>query len=75
MTPLHIRKHLDSHIIEIPELKELVGSTVEIIVLPQSGAGEQVPPGVGPRAGSAKGKIWMADDFDAPLDDFKEYME
>ena len=26
--------------------------------------------------GSAKGKKhWMADDFDAPLEDFKEYME
>ena len=26
--------------------------------------------------GSAKGKIlYMADDFDAPLEDFKEYME
>jgi len=25
--------------------------------------------------GSMKGKIWMANDFDAPLDDFKEYME
>jgi len=26
--------------------------------------------------GSAKGKkYWMADDFDAPLEDFKEYME
>ena len=26
--------------------------------------------------GSAKGKQhWMADDFDAPLEDFKEYME
>jgi hypothetical protein len=24
--------------------------------------------------GSAKVKIWMADDFDAPLDEFKEYM-
>ena len=24
--------------------------------------------------GSMSGKIWMADDFDAPLDDFKEYM-
>jgi len=27
------------------------------------------------KAGSAKGKIRMAPDFDAPLDDFKEYME
>ena len=25
--------------------------------------------------GCMKGKIWMSDDFDAPLDDFKEYME
>jgi antitoxin (DNA-binding transcriptional repressor) of toxin-antitoxin stability system len=28
------------------------------------------------KAGSARGMIlYMADDFDAPLDDFKEYME
>jgi DNA-damage-inducible protein J len=27
-----------------------------------------------PKAGCMKGKIWMADDFDAPLEDFKEYM-
>jgi len=26
-------------------------------------------------AGSAKGLITMADDFDAPLEDFREYME
>jgi hypothetical protein len=25
--------------------------------------------------GCMKGKVWMADDFDAPLEDFKEYME
>jgi DNA-damage-inducible protein J len=28
-----------------------------------------------PKLGGWEGKIWMADDFDAPLDDFKEYME
>jgi len=27
-----------------------------------------------PRPGSAKGKIRMAADFDAPLEDFKDYM-
>jgi len=27
------------------------------------------------KAGSAKGKLWMAPDFDAPLEEFKEYME
>ena len=27
-----------------------------------------------PKPGCMRGKIWMADDFDAPLEDFKEYM-
>jgi DNA-damage-inducible protein J len=27
-----------------------------------------------PMYGCAKEKIWMADDFDAPIDDFREYM-
>jgi hypothetical protein len=26
------------------------------------------------RPGVLKGSFWMADDFDAPLDDFREYM-
>ncbi|MBW4473605.1 MAG: DUF2281 domain-containing protein [Stenomitos rutilans HA7619-LM2] len=25
-------------------------------------------------AGALKGRIWMSDDFDEPLEDFKEYM-
>jgi prevent-host-death family protein len=29
----------------------------------------------GGRFGSAKGQIWMSDDFEAPLEDFKDYME
>ncbi len=28
-----------------------------------------------PRFGSAKGRIKMAEDFDAPLEEFREYME
>jgi prevent-host-death family protein len=31
--------------------------------------------GVHPQAGSLRGKIWMSPDFDAPLDDFKDYMK
>lgn len=27
------------------------------------------------KAGSARGQVWMAEDFDEPLEDFKEYME
>lgn len=26
------------------------------------------------KPGSAKGKVWMSDDFDEPLEDFKDYM-
>ena len=33
------------------------------------------PPKKTPKPGCMRGKIWMADDFDAPLEDFKEYME
>ena len=27
------------------------------------------------KAGSLKGEVWIAPDFDAPLDDFREYSE
>ena len=27
------------------------------------------------KRGCMKGKMWMSDDFDLPLEDFKEYME
>lgn len=27
------------------------------------------------KVGSARGQVWMADDFDEPLDDFADYMK
>jgi hypothetical protein len=40
--------------------------------------GKQVPatPGEKPRrrAGNGKGKVWMAPDFDEPLEEFKDYL-
>ncbi len=33
-----------------------------------------IKPAHKPRFGSAKGKIKIADDFDAPLEDFKDYV-
>ena len=27
------------------------------------------------KAGSARGQVWMSDDFDDPLEDFSDYME
>jgi len=41
--------------------------------LPFSVSGE--PPKKTPKPGCMKGKIRMADDFDAPLEDFLEYMQ
>jgi prevent-host-death family protein len=32
------------------------------------------PPSLPLKPGSALGQIWMAEDFDAPLDDWKKYM-
>lgn len=31
------------------------------------------PPGKARKPGSARGRIWIAEDFDAPLEDFKDY--
>jgi prevent-host-death family protein len=39
---------------------------VKLVGIPQGGAK--------PRFGSARGKIEMAEDFDAPLEDFRDYM-
>jgi len=43
---------------------------------PESADGMSDPAWPGfPAAGSCKGMIWMADDFDAPLEELREYME
>jgi prevent-host-death family protein len=35
---------------------------------------QPLAPDKGPRRpGSARGEVWIADDFDAPLDDFADY--
>jgi len=47
------------------------GMTVIIIKEPST-----IPIEDGSRGfGSDRGKIWMSDDFDEPLEDFREYME
>jgi len=53
--------------ITLPIPKDYIGATVEILIFPI----EEPKTGFG----CLKGQIWMADDFDAPLDCFKEYME
>ncbi|WP_041430902.1 DUF2281 domain-containing protein [Synechococcus sp. PCC 6312] len=51
----------------LPEALE--GKQIQIIV-------QELPPTKKRRqSGSAAGQIWIAPDFDAPLEDFREYME
>ena len=55
----------------VPDLQP--GESVEVQVQRQT-AGQSSAPANGTRErGFLRGKIWMADDFDAPLDDFAEY--
>jgi antitoxin (DNA-binding transcriptional repressor) of toxin-antitoxin stability system len=63
-------------------LGDLVDAAIggEDVLLVHNGHGTvrlvPVPPSEGrPQFGSAKGMITMSDDFDAPLEDFREYME
>jgi hypothetical protein len=71
MNAIRIRQQVTSRVVEIPELDPFIGKSVEIIVLEDS---EPPKPKQISKAGSAKGQIWMSDDFDAPLDDFADYM-
>ena len=62
------------------ELIERVEAGEEIVVTRDGKAVARVmPPEPAqqplPRIGALKGKIWIADDFDAPLDEFKEFTE
>lgn len=49
------------------ELNEYIDALLQSIETPNA----KTPKAV---FGSTKGKLWMADDFDEPLDDFKDYM-
>jgi hypothetical protein len=70
MNAIHIRRHLTSQVVDLPELAPLVGKTVEIIVVEES----DMVSTTAPKAGSARGAVQMSADFDAPLDDFADYM-
>ncbi|HEY0735614.1 MAG TPA: type II toxin-antitoxin system prevent-host-death family antitoxin [Herpetosiphonaceae bacterium] len=61
-------------------LVDLVDAAIsgETVVITKDGQQIQLVPVLQqsqrPQFGSARGQIWMADDFDAPLFDFDEYM-
>ena len=70
----------------LPELLDAVrkGESVEIhpdsgpgyvlVYMPKHDNGAAAWPGY-PKAGSLKGKIWMSEDFDEPLEELREYWE
>ena len=63
------------------KLRDVVDAALkgeDILITTENGQTVQltpVPGKKGRRAGTAEGQIWMADDFDEPLEDFKDYME
>ena len=61
----------ENHHIEIDVPENVPAGEAEVIVLYEP-KNNQKPKNRKP--GSAKGLIWMSEDFDEPLDDFKEYM-
>jgi len=66
-----------NHRLTIDVPPEVPTGRAKIIFFPDSAGKEPVTePKSGKRCGygSVKGDYWMADDFNAPLDDFKDYM-
>lgn len=62
------------------KLPDLIDAALrgEEVVITKDGSVVKLTPAfpVKPRQpGSAKGMVWMSDDFDEPLEEFKEYME
>jgi hypothetical protein len=53
-----------------PSLRQEVSDFIDFLAQKSSSKDKKAVP----KFGSAKGKIKMAPDFDAPLEDFKDYM-
>lgn len=59
----------------LPEdIRQQVLDFIDLLMKGRQG-GEPKGQGMTPVPGLAKGMVTVPDDFDAPLDDFKEYME
>ena len=67
------------HLKQLPEARlGMVLDFVEFLEQKERQSGHAAPPRdeltQGPRQpGSARGQVWMAPDFDAPLEDFRDY--
>jgi hypothetical protein len=61
--------------IPVDEDYEVVITFINPLNNSQANAGEKPKLSCADLLGMFKGKVWMSDDFDAPLDEMKEYME
>ena len=64
---------------QLEELVEKASQGEKVVITRGDGAAFKLVPTfegkpTRPRFGSAKGQVWMSDDFDEPLDDFNDYM-
>jgi prevent-host-death family protein len=64
---------------QLPDLVEAAMSGIEVVIARENRPVVKLVPLAQsmphPRFGSAAGLIAMSDDFDAPLEDFKDYMQ
>ncbi len=59
---------------QLPEDKQNTAAEAFLKALTELEREEPVTAKPGRKAGSSKGMIWMAPDYDEPLADFKDYM-
>ena len=61
---------------KLAELISKADAGEEVIITREDGAAFTIVPASKKRriVGIAKGSVWMSEDFDAPLEEFKEYM-
>ena len=78
-----IRTTIDNAETQFRELIDAALRGEDVVITPESDLDERViklvvvPSQDRPafrKAGSAKGEIWISDDFDEPLEEFKEYV-
>jgi len=82
-----VRTTIDDATQQLPELAKAALRGEEVLITTDSDGNERLlklvavpdpPDGNTPRGkpqfGSAKGMIWMSEDFDEPLEEFEEYM-
>ena len=73
MNPINITEAAQ----KLPDLIDAALRGEEVIITKDGSIVKLIPAtSVKPRQpGSAKGMVWMSDDFDEPLEEFREYME